>query len=111
MQPDDRTRVLHMIEAGDAASSFLTGRSRDSLDTEPMLLFAPVRAIEVFGEAAAKVSASTRASNPEVPWLQIVAMRNRLIHAYFDIDREILLKTATEEIPALLPQLRKLLSD
>jgi uncharacterized protein with HEPN domain len=38
-------------------------------------------------------------------------MRNRLIHAYFDIDRDILWKAATEEIPALLPKLRELIRD
>ena len=46
-----------------------------------------------------------RASAPGVPWPAIVSMRNRLIHAYFDIDHDIVWKTATEEIPALLPLL------
>jgi uncharacterized protein with HEPN domain len=112
MQPEDRTRILHMIEAADTISRFLNGRRRENLDTDSMLLFALVRAIEVFGEAAAKVSASARASSrPELPWQQIIAMRNRLIHAYFDIDRNILWKTATEEIPSLLPYLRNLIHD
>ena len=43
-----------------------------------------------------------------VPWRQIVATRNRLIHGYFDIDHAIVWKTATEEIPDLLTQLRSL---
>jgi uncharacterized protein with HEPN domain len=108
MPPEDRARILHMIEAADAVSRFVEGRSRENLDVDSMFLFALVRAVEVFGEAAAKISATTKASIPDLPWPQIVAMRNRLIHAYFDIDRNILWKTATEEIPALLPQLRKL---
>ena len=74
-----------------------------------MLLFALVRAVEVFGEAAAKVSSETQASMPSVPWLQIIAMRHRLVHAYFDVNKTILWKTATEEIPALIPALRLLL--
>jgi uncharacterized protein with HEPN domain len=109
MPPEDRTRILHMIEAADAVARFLGGRSREDLDSDSMLLFALVRAIEVFGEAAAKVSALTKAATPEIPWLEIVAMRNRLIHAYFDIDRTIVWKAAAEEIPNLLPQLRDLL--
>jgi uncharacterized protein with HEPN domain len=67
-----------------------------------------VRAIEVIGEAASKLSADTRSATPSVPWWAIVAMRNRLIHAYFDIDRDILWKTVSEELPALLPLLRAL---
>jgi uncharacterized protein with HEPN domain len=89
----------------------MTGRSRGALDADLMLLFSLVRAVEVFGEAAAKVSASTKAASPEIPWQQIVAMRNRLIHAYFDIDRDILWKAATEEIPELPPRLREPIRD
>jgi uncharacterized protein with HEPN domain len=111
MPPEDRTRVLHMVEAAETIARFISGRARDDLDSDPMLLFALVRAVEVFGEAAAKVSPSTRATTAEIPWPQVVAMRNRLIHAYFDVDRNIIWRTATEEIPALLPVLRELLAE
>jgi uncharacterized protein with HEPN domain len=67
--------------------------------------------VEVFGEAAAKVSASAKASSPNLPWQQIVAMRNRLIHAYFDIDHDILWRTATDEIPRLLPELITMIAE
>jgi uncharacterized protein with HEPN domain len=43
---------------------------------------------------------------PSVPWTQIVRMRNRLVHAYFDVDADIVWRTATEEVPALLPALQ-----
>ena len=73
-----------------------------------MLSFALARAIEIVGEAASKVSATTRLSSPAIPWNLIIAMRNRVVHAYFEIDLEIVWKTATEELPALLPALRAL---
>jgi len=66
-----------------------------------MLLFALVLAVEVLGEAASRVSMETRADAPGVPWSKITAMRNRLVHAYFDIDLDILWRTAAEEVPAL----------
>lgn len=111
MRPDDRIRILHMIEAAEAARGFVAGGQRADLDTHPMLLFALVRAIEVIGEAAGRVSDETRALAPHIPWTLIVAMRNRLIHAYFDIDRDILWRTATDELPALLSMLRALLPE
>jgi len=111
MPPEDRTRILHMIEAAEAMSQFVAGRARRDLDTDTMLLFALVRAVEVFGEAAGKVSSMTRAKSPGLPWPQIVATRNRLIHAYFEVDRDILWRTATDEIPDLLPELRNLLAE
>ena len=54
MQPDDRVRLLHMVEAAETAAAFVAGRARADLDTDRMLLFAVVRAIEVVGEAAGK---------------------------------------------------------
>lgn len=95
-----------MVDAAETVASFVADRQRVDLDTDRMLLFALVRAVEVLGEAAARLSGDARAALPDIPWPRIVAMRNRLIHAYFDIDRDILWTTATEEIPALLPQLR-----
>ncbi|MEX0643729.1 MAG: HepT-like ribonuclease domain-containing protein [Parvularculaceae bacterium] len=95
-----------MIEAGEAAPQFLHGRKRADLDTDRMFEFALVRAVEIVGEAGAAVSQAYRDKIP-LPWTQIVAMRNRLIHGYADIDRDIVWKTATEEIPALLSVLRR----
>jgi uncharacterized protein with HEPN domain len=108
MRDEDRARILHMIEAADAMAQFVAGRSPDGLDKDRMLLFALVHAIEVFGEAASRISPETRAAEPQIPWGAIVSMRNRLIHGYFDIDLTILRNTVTVEIPALLPRLRAL---
>ena len=96
-----------MIDAAESAAQFLVGRQRRDLDSDRMLLFAVVRAIEIIGEAAGRVSIETREAMPEIPWGAIIAMRNRLIHGYFDIDTEIVWKTVSEELPALLRQLRK----
>ena len=99
-----------MLAAVNSAKNFATGRSRADLDTDEMLLFALVRAIEIIGEAATKLSAEARAAAPEVPWTKISAMRNRLVHAYFHIDRDILWRTVTEEVPALPELLSPLLN-
>jgi uncharacterized protein with HEPN domain len=87
----------------------VAGRKRGDLDGERMLLFALVRAVEIIGEAASRVTPETRSATPNIPWAAIVAMRNRLIHAYFDIDRNILWKAVTEEVPELLTLLRAIL--
>lgn len=100
-----------MIEAAETVGAFVAARHRADLDTDRMLLFALVRAVEIIGEAASRLSPEARAAAPSVPWVQITGMRNRLIHAYFDIDHDILWRTAVEEIPALLPLLRTLATD
>ncbi len=108
MRDEDRIRILHMIEARGAVAAFVAGRSRADLDRDRMLLFAVVHAVEILGEAANKVSPETRAAAPGVPWAAIVSMRNRLIHGYFDTDTAVVSKTATAEIPALVPLLQVL---
>ena len=100
-----------MIEATQTALNFIAGRQRGDLDADQMLVFAVVRAIEVIGEAAGRITKATRRAAPEIPWGLVVSMRNRLIHAYFDVDHEIVWKTATEELPALLPKLRALVQE
>jgi uncharacterized protein with HEPN domain len=111
MPPEDAIRIRHMIEAAEAAGSFITGRQLSDLNKDRMLLFALVRAIEIIGEAASKLSPEARAAMPSVPWTSVVAMRHRLVHAYFDIDPTIVWKTATEEIPPLLSLLRAALKE
>jgi uncharacterized protein with HEPN domain len=106
MREDDRIRIQHMIDAADDVARFLSGRQRLDLDSDRMLQLAVVRAIEIIGEAASQISEETRASAPEIPWRAIVGMRNRLIHAYWDIDPDIVWKTATERLPVLLSTLR-----
>ncbi len=100
-----------MLEAAETVAAFIAGRERAALDQDRMLLFALVRAIEILGEAASKLATETRQAAPDVPWSQITAMRNRLIHAYFEIDPDILWKTAVEEIPALRRSLLALIAD
>jgi uncharacterized protein with HEPN domain len=74
-----------------------------------MLLFAVVRAIEIIGEAATKMTPEARLEAPDVPWGAIIGMRNRLIHGYFEVDTATVWKTAAEEIPALVPKVQPLL--
>jgi uncharacterized protein with HEPN domain len=108
MHDEDRVRLQHMIEAAESAVQFVSGRARADLDTDRMLQFAVIRAIEIIGEAASKITAETRAAHSAIPWKAIVGMRNRLIHAYFDINSQMVWETVTVEIPAILDQLRAL---
>ena len=109
MHADDRIRLLHMAEAAEAVLLFIENRRRQDLETDQMLLFAIIRAIEVLGEASSRISDDTRSAFPNIPWSSITDMRNRLIHGYFDIDGDIVWNTASYEIPVLLADLRRIL--
>jgi uncharacterized protein with HEPN domain len=111
MKRHDHVRLRHMAEAMDAALRFVKGRNRSDLENNEMLLFALVRAIEIVGEAASKISDEGRAEMPELPWASIVGMRHRLVHAYFEINRDILWTTVTKAVPPLAERLKMLLKD
>ena len=108
---DDRTRLRHMLDAAREASLFIQGKTRASLDTERMLALSLVKLIEIIGEAAAKVSSEKQEQLPQIPWSQIIGMRNRLIHAYFDIDDDLVWKTVVEDLEPLIAELEKILGD
>jgi uncharacterized protein with HEPN domain len=111
MNPDDRVRLQYLLDALNWAMRFTQGRRPDDLETDELLLFALTRAIEIAGEAASRVTAQGRAILPEIPWNALIGMRNRLVHAYFDVDRDILWKTATAAAPPLAAALRVLLAN
>ncbi len=108
MQPEDRVRIAHMRDAARSVVRFVAGRRREDLDQDEMLRFALVRAIQIIGEAASKVTPEQTHRMPEIPWRQIVGIRHRLVHAYFDVDCDVVWKTASEAVPALLKQLESI---
>jgi uncharacterized protein with HEPN domain len=105
MRDEDCVRLQHMVEAAQIAIGFVSGRQRADLDKDKMLLFAVMRAIEIVGEAASKISDETRSAHGGIPWRAIIGMRNRLVHAYFDINADVVWQTVAVEIPQVLPAL------
>ena len=100
-----------MLEAARDALSFADGRVREDLAVDRMLRMSLERAVEIVGEAAAKVSPEFRMAHPDIPWGDMIGMRNRLIHAYFDINPSIVWMTAFSDLPALVAQLESLLAE
>jgi uncharacterized protein with HEPN domain len=75
-----------------------------------MLTLSIVKSIEIIGEAATKITKETKEKYPEMPWVNIIAMRNRLIHVYFDIDLDRVWDTVTDDLPPLIAKLEKIIS-
>jgi uncharacterized protein with HEPN domain len=91
-----------MLDAAREAIGFARGRIRANLDSDRMLVLALVKDIEIIGEAAFQISTVTRDQLPEIPWDDIIGMRHRLVHAYFDINLDILWQTAQDDLPPLI---------
>ena len=83
---DDAMSLGHMLDYAHEAMGMVQGKTREDLENDRMLQLALTRLVEVVGEGAARVSKETQLLYPGIPWLQIVGMRNRLIHGYDVLD-------------------------
>lgn len=104
---DDRARLLHMLDAAKTALELASNETRASLDTDIKLSLSLVRLVEIMGEAANNVSPEKQTELSDIPWRQIVGMRNRIVHAYFEVDLNIVWRTVNEEFPALVTILER----
>jgi len=109
MHKDDPMRVRHMLDAAREAVSFTRNKTRKAFNKDRMLALSLVRLIEIIGEAASQVTEEFQEKHSEIPWSQIIAMRNRLIHAYFDIDLDRVWDTVKDDLPPLIAQLQRVL--
>lgn len=98
----DEVRLRHMLDAAREAVAFVAGRDRSDLDRDRMLVLSLVKAIEIVGEAASQVTPETRDRYPGVAWADAIGMRHRLVHAYYDINLDIVWQTVTKDLPALI---------
>ncbi|MFH0824406.1 MAG: HepT-like ribonuclease domain-containing protein [Pseudomonadota bacterium] len=107
MPLDDKARIDHMLEAARKAIKLARNRKRSDLDTDELLSLGLTRLFEIIGEAAAHVSVATRGKYAEIPWAQIIGMRNRLIHGYDIVDTDVIWQTITEDLPVLVKSLQR----
>ncbi len=98
-----------MLDASRKARMLIAGRERSDLTTDDLLSLALQRLVEIIGEAADKISEETQSQAADIPWRAITGMRHRLIHAYYDVNLDILWTTVTDDLPPLITALESLL--
>ena len=108
MRREDRSYLLDMLVAAREAVAFAEGLSYDEFAQDRRSQLAILKSVEIVGEAASRLSAETKERHPEIPWREIVGMRNRLVHAYFDIDLRLVWETVDSDLPVLVAQLEPL---
>ena len=105
----DVSRLRDMFENAHRAREFTKGKSRADLDNDSLLAYGVIFALQIIGEAANHISENTRASIPDIEWLAIIGMRNRVVHGYNDISLDVVWATVQEKLPPLIETLRKTL--
>lgn len=110
MQRTDAVRLRHIVDAAAEAMAFARARSRKDLDADRQLNLSVVHLLEIIGEASKGVSEECRAAYPEIAWRKMAAMRDRLIHGYFDVNLDVVWETVTQDLPPLVAQIQRILA-
>jgi len=108
---DPKVLFRHMLTHAQEVVILSRGKIRSDLDTDRLLNLALVRLLEIIGEAANRVPENIQERFPELPWAQMIGMRNRLIHGYDAVDFDILWQIVTRDLPVLIGQLEKILGE
>ena len=108
MRRDD-AYLLDILIAARQALKFVKGVKKSEFEDNDLLQSAVMRPLEIIGEAASKISSKMRKANPQIPWNEMVGMRNRLIHEYFRVNYEAVWDTIQRDLPALILQIEPLI--
>ena len=101
---DDRERVLDILEAIERIQK-ISVRGREYFYNDEMAQVWVIHHLQIIGEAVRGISPEFRTANPDIPWSDIVGMRNVLVHHYFGIDRNAVWNVVEHDLPALKEQL------
>ena len=106
----DRERVLDALEAIDRIGRHTLGGEAEFRQNELVQSWV-VRHLQILGEAIRGMSPELRARHDELPWSEIIGMRNILVHDYFDVDQDIVWSVVEHDLPALKVYLEQILSE
>ena len=98
-----------MLSNAERAIQFAHGMSYEAFAKDEKTVYAIIRAIEIIGEASQKIPNEIRTKYPEIPWREVSAMRNKLVHEYFGINMEVVWQTIHDDLPMLVPALKEVL--
>lgn len=107
--PDNLSRLQHIRDACNEALQFIADQNKDDFQNNRMLALALIKELEIIGEAANNISDDYQNRYPNIPWKDMIGMRNRLVHAYFGINYDIVWQTVTESLPVLLVEVEAII--
>ena len=110
MMREYRDYLEDILQAIDDTADFTTELSFEDFARDRKTVNAVIRSLEVLGEAAKSIPGDIRAQAPYIPWRRMAGMRDKLVHEYFGVDLGIVWSVIHEELPALRPYVKKLLT-
>jgi uncharacterized protein with HEPN domain len=108
---DSAVSFRQMRDYACEASDMVRDKVRTDLDSDRKLNLALVRLLEILGEAAKRVPPEEQNKYPQIPWSQLVSLRNRLIHGYDQLDFDILWQILVQDLPPLVTALEEIVTN
>ena len=108
---DDQVGLVAMGVYASKAIFMLGKTEKEELDLNEMMQFALMKLEEIVGEAANRVSKQSQAKHPEIPWSEVIGMRNRLVHDFEAVDLSTLRETIIDDLPPILRKLRTIVGE
>jgi uncharacterized protein with HEPN domain len=105
---DDRERILDILEAIEKVEKY-SSKGRDEFESNELIQIWIIHHIQIIGEAASKISDDLRKSHPEIPWPQIIAMRNILVHDYYRADLDEVWIAVESGLPDLKEKVKRII--
>jgi uncharacterized protein with HEPN domain len=107
----EKLYLLDIIESADHIAEFIEGKTFEDFQASELLKSAVVQKLSAIGEAAGRVSVDLRSRHADIPWAQIIAFRNILVHAYFGIEWDLVWLAATRRCPELRNQVHAIVTE
>ncbi|HNQ26267.1 MAG: hypothetical protein BWY93_00612 [Euryarchaeota archaeon ADurb.BinA087] len=114
MREQERNIIMFLhdiLDTIDRIDQFVAGMDYTDFHHDEKTRFATIQCIEIIGEAAKHIPPQFRSHYPDIPWVDIAGMRDKLIHAYFSIDSLKVWKVIKEDIPELKPKIAAILEE
>jgi len=103
--------IQDIIDAMEAAGSFIKGMSFDDFIADRKTVYASIRAIQIIGEASKKIPENVREKYSGVPWREMAGMRDKVTHEYFGVQMKVLWNTLKDDIPPLIDVMGTILAE
>ena len=108
---DDKVYLVDILENIELIEKFVGNKTKSQLSKDIKTIYGILRALEIIGEAAKRVSQNIKKKYPEIPWREMAGTRDKLIHHYFGIDFDIIWDIAKKDLPDLKEKIKKILKE